>query len=73
MPSDVGFAVVSDVYHRTVFREKLTYGVVPGDASVLAEGNDNLILEYSFGVNKDRLLLGGDLQSLCDVIILCPQ
>lgn len=64
MPPNIGFAVVPDVDHRTVFRIKLTYGVVPGDAAVLAEGNDNLILEYSFGVNKDRLLLGGDLQSL---------
>ena len=64
MPSDIGFAVVSDVYHRTVFRIKLTYGVVPGDAAVLTEGNDDLVLEYSFGVNKDRLLNGGDLSSL---------
>ena len=73
MPSDIGFAVVSDIDYRTVFRIKLTYGVIPRDAAVLTEGNDNLVLEFGFGVNKDRLLFGGDLLSLWGIIILCPQ
>lgn len=44
MPPDISLAVVPDVDHTTVFRKKLTDGVVSSYAAVLAEGCDNLVL-----------------------------
>ena len=52
MPPDIGFAVLTDVYNRTVLGEELPYRVVPSDAAVLTEGYDYLVLEYGFGVNN---------------------
>jgi hypothetical protein len=52
---DIGLAMVTDVYDTAVFREELTDRMVPRYAAVLTEGYDNLVLEYGFGVNKDRL------------------
>lgn len=52
---NIGLAVVTDVDDTAVFREELTNGVVPRNAAVLTEGYDNLVLEYGFGVNNDRL------------------
>jgi hypothetical protein len=55
MTHDVTFAVLTNPDDAAVFRKELTYGVVPSDAAVLAEGHDNFVLEYGFGVNNDRL------------------
>ena len=52
---NIGLAMVTDIDDTAVFRKELTYGVVPRNAAVLTEGYDNLVLEYGFGVNNDRL------------------
>lgn len=44
VPPDISFAVVSHVYDSAVLGVELTYRVVPGDAAVLTEGYDNLVL-----------------------------
>jgi hypothetical protein len=41
---NVGLAVVTDIDDAAVFREELTYRVVPCYAAVLTEGYDNLVL-----------------------------
>lgn len=41
---DIGLSVLTNMDDAAVFREELTYGVVPSDAAVLTEGYDNLIL-----------------------------
>lgn len=65
VPPNIGLAVVADVYEGAVFRVELADRVVPGDAAVLTEGCDYLVLKYGFGVNKDRLPgESGDLVSL---------
>lgn len=61
MPPDISLAVVPDVDHTAVFREKLTNGVVSGYAAVLTEGYDDLVLENCFSVDKTASLVGGDL------------
>lgn len=56
MPRYVGLAVLAYVNDGTVFCVELTYRVVSCYAAVLAEGNDDFILKYGFGVNGNRLL-----------------
>ena len=41
---DISLAVVSHVYDSAVLGVELTYRVVPGDAAVLTEGYDDLVL-----------------------------
>lgn len=65
MPRYVGLAVLADVNDGTVFRVELTYRVVSRYAAVLAEGNDDFILKYGFGVNGNRLLRRWRSVSLC--------
>ena len=61
MSHDIGLAVVSHIHDRAVLGIELPYRVVTGNAAVLAEGYDYLVLKYGFGVNNDRLLkVGGD-------------
>ena len=57
MTPDVRFAVIADPDNGAVFRVELPYRVVPGNAAVLTEGGDDLVLQYGFGGNKDRLLV----------------
>ena len=44
MTHNVGLAMVTDVDDTAVFRNELTYRVVPSDAAVLTEGYDYLVL-----------------------------
>lgn len=50
MPENVAFAVLADVHDSTVFRVELAYSVVSRHAAVLTQGGDDLVLEFSFGV-----------------------
>jgi hypothetical protein len=65
VPCDVAFAVVPHVDKTAVFRKELPDRMVSGNAAVLTEGYDDLVLQNRLLVNRDRLLvLGGDLVSL---------
>lgn len=44
MTSDVGFAVMPDIYGGAVLGVELPYRVIESDASVLAERHDNFVL-----------------------------
>lgn len=52
---DIGLAVMTDIDDAAVFREELPHRMVSSNAAVFTEGYDNFVLEYSFGVNNDRL------------------
>ena len=44
MPPDIGFAMMSYVYYGAILSKELPYRMISRNASVLAEGYDNLIL-----------------------------
>jgi hypothetical protein len=44
MAHDIALTMVTDVHDAAVFREELTYRMVPRHAAVLTEGHDDLVL-----------------------------
>lgn len=55
MAPDVSLTMVTDTDDAAVLGVELADRMVPSDAAIFTESYDNLVLEYSFGVNKDRL------------------
>lgn len=47
----VGFAVLTDIHDSAVFSVELANRVVSCHAAVLAQGGNDLVLEFSFRVN----------------------
>lgn len=50
MPENIGFAMLTDMYDGTVFRVELPNRVVSCYTAVSAEGGDNFVLQFSFGI-----------------------
>jgi hypothetical protein len=46
--------MLTDIHDGSVFRVELADGVVSRHAAVLAEGDYDLVLEFSFGVQLDH-------------------
>ena len=57
MPENIRLAVVSNIHDSAVFRIKLTDRVVTSDAAILTESDENLVLQFCFGVYFCRLLV----------------
>ena len=51
----IGFTMPTDINHTAVFGIELTDGVVSGYAAVFTKCYDNLVLEFGFWINIDRL------------------
>jgi len=47
---NIGFAMLTDIHDGSVFCVELTHRVVSCHATVLAQGCDYLVLEFSFGI-----------------------
>ena len=64
MTPHVSLAVVTDIHYRAILCKELPDRMVSGDAAVLTEGYDDLVLQNRLLVNIDRLRSWGDLMSL---------
>lgn len=76
MTHDVGLAMMPDVDHTAVFRKELTDRVVPGDAAVLTQSDNDLVLENRFFIDVDRLPCGwrsGSLLVFADINDMLTQ
>ena len=50
MPENIGFAMLTDIHDGSVLCVELADRMVPGHAAVHAQGCDDLVLEFSFGI-----------------------
>lgn len=51
MTPDISLTVVTNIYSTAVFSKELTDRMITGDAAVLTERNNDLVLQFGFWIH----------------------
>ncbi|MBO5706463.1 MAG: hypothetical protein J6S05_05640 [Bacteroidaceae bacterium] len=73
---NIRFTMLTDIYDGSVFRVELTNRVVSCHTAVLAQGGDDLILEFSLGVQRQpplsKIVIRPCMAPLLSPARICP-